>query len=208
MKRTLLATIIALSVAQLHADNILELFQKMPNSFTPTLNSALKSELVNGYISGNDSIENRFFGATKIIALDSENSLLQLQTSAVGRVELKLFHPSKTDTIIGYINTVCTPTCSSEIRFFNTKWQPVEVETISHKAFFTTNDSTPLQMFESWDVPQLIEYSFTEKETVKAIFSTYNYLDSEQQQRIEKSIKKGLTLSLKPQSNGYKIQPR
>ncbi len=208
MKRLLFATIIALSVAQLHADNILALFQKMPNSLTPTLNSALKSELVNGYISGNDSIENRFFGATKIIALDSENSLLQLQTSVVGHVELKLFHPTKTDTIIGYINTVCTPTCSSEICFFTTKWQPVTLEKISYKAFFETNDSTQLQLFESWDIPQLIKYSFTETETVNATFSVYNYLEAEQQQLIETSIKKGLTLSLKPHSNGYKLQPR
>ncbi len=208
MKKILLAILIACSATQLHADNILKLFQQMPHTLTPTLNSGLKSELVNGYISGNDSIENRFFGATKIIALDSENSLLQVQTSAVARIELKLFRPTPTDTIIGYINTVCTPVCSSEIRFFNTKWQPVEVENISYKAFFTTNDSTPLQMFESWGVPQLIEYSFTEKEIVKATFSTYNYLDSEQQKHIEKSIKKGLTLLLKPQSNGYALLPR
>lgn len=181
------------------AFDILDAFKAMPDYLIPTFNPVLKSELINSYINGSDSIENRYAGKSKITLLDTDNHLLQIQTSDIGKIELKIFTPTPTDTIIGYINTICTPECTSVIKVFNRQWNKLSLETIDYKDFITTKDTDRIALFESWDMPQFIEYSFTEKNTIKAKFTTFFYLDDEQQKQIKSIVKKSLTLKIKSQ---------
>ena len=112
---------------------------------------------------------------------------------------MKIFTPTPTDTIIGYINTICTPECTSVIKAFNCQWNELSLETIDYKDFITAKGTDRIALFESWDMPQFIEYSFTEKNTIKAKFTTFFYLDDEQQKQMKSIVKKSLTLKIKPQ---------
>ncbi|MGM9817902.1 MAG: DUF3256 family protein [Paludibacteraceae bacterium] len=204
MRRITLFTLLLIG-ANCFAFDILDAFKAMPDYLTPTLNPVLKSELINSYINGSDSVENRYAGKSKITLLDTDNHLLQIQTSDVGKIELKIFTPTPTDTLIGYINTICTPECTSVIKAFNFQWNELPLETIDYKGFMNTKDNDRIALFESWDIPQFIEYSFTDKNTVKAKFTTFFYLDDEQQKQMEPIIKKSLTLKIKShESNSTK----
>lgn len=183
--------------------NIIDVFKTMPEHFTPTLNPILKLELMNSYINGSDSIENLYLGKSKITLLDNDNELLQLQTSAVGKIELKLFTLNPNDTIIGFINTVCSEECTSIIKVFNLSWEELPLKGIDYTAFLN-NSQTDILLLKSWNMPQFIEYTFTNKNTIKAKFNTFNYLDSEQQKQIEHIAKKSLTLNLKSQESNSK----
>jgi|GEM_PF-7008035 len=182
--------------------NILEVFKTMPEHLTPTLNPILKSELLNSYINGSDSVENLYSGKSKIIMFDNDNELLQLQTSAVGEIELKLF-TLQNDTIIGFINTVCSELCTSVIKIFNLSWEELPINGIDYTAFFDNNQNDTL-LFKNWNMPQFIEYTFTNKNTIKAKLNTFNYLDTEQQKQIEHIVKKSLTLNLQSQESNPK----
>lgn len=198
MRRITLFTLLLIGI-NCFAFDILDAFKAMPDYLIPTFNSVLKSELINSYINGSDSIENRYAGKSKITLLDTDNHLLQIQTSDVGKIELKIFTPTPTDTIIGYINTICTPECTSVIKVFNRQWNELSLETIDYKDFITAKGTDRIALFESWDMPQFIEYSFTEKNTIKAKFTTFFYLDDEQQKQMKSIVKKSLTLKIKPQ---------
>lgn len=182
--------------------NILEVFKTMPEHLTPTLNPILKSELMNSYINGSDSVENLYSGKSKIIMFDNDNELLQLQTSAVGKIELKLF-TLQNDTIIGFINTVCSELCTSVIKIFNLSWEELPLKDIDYTAFLD-NSQTDILLLKSWNMPQFIEYTFTNKNTIKAKFNTFNYLDTGQQKQIEHIVKKSLTLNLQSQESNPK----
>ena len=198
MRKITLFTLLLIG-ANCFAFDILDAFKAMPDYLTPTLNPVLKSELINSYINGSDSVENRYAGKSKITLLDTDNHLLQIQTSDIGKIELKIFTPTPTDTIIGYINTICTPECTSVIKVFNRQWNKLSLETIDYKDFITTKDTDRIALFESWDMPQFIEYSFTEKNTIKAKFTTFFYFVDEQQKQIKSIVKKSLTLKIKSQ---------
>ncbi len=199
--KKLLFVIFIIANTNTFAYNILDAFKALPEHFTPTLNAILKSELINSYINRNDSIENAYFGISKITLLDTENELIKIQTSKVGKIELKIFTPTPNDTIIAYINTVCTSNCTSIIQFFNTKWEKFAIKTLTSKDFFGNTPTQEFLLFESWDMPQFIEYTFTNKNTIKANFNTLQLLDHEQQKQIEAFVKKSLTLNLKQQES-------
>ena len=69
--KKLLFVIFIIANTNTFAYNILDAFKALPEHFTPTLNAILKSELINSYINGNDSIENAYFGISKITLLDT-----------------------------------------------------------------------------------------------------------------------------------------
>lgn len=107
--------------------------KKIPDILFPAMEKNLRFELVEYYKAGQkDTIKNVFQNDVFILDYDSINHYLSIKTTENSQFELKLF-PTKekidsTSYIIGVINTVCAPACSSYIRFYNHKWNKIEVE--------------------------------------------------------------------------------
>lgn len=108
--------------------NIADYFIDMPLFLMPTLESSYRLELVENYtISGRDTLENRFGTTIKLLDLDTANQHIAVRPTSVSRFEMQLIE-NQNDTLIGIINTVCAPICSSYIKFYNTSWQEVKMD--------------------------------------------------------------------------------
>lgn len=108
--------------------NIVDYFVDMPLNLIPTLESSYRVELVENYQqSGRDTLQNQFGTTVKLLNLDTANQNIAVRTTYSSRFEMQVFaHPN--DTLIGIINTVCAPICSSYIKFYDTDWNEVKVD--------------------------------------------------------------------------------
>ncbi len=105
----------------------------MPDIVFPSMEKNIRFELLEYYKAGQkDTIKNVFQNGVFILDYDSINHYLSIKTTKNSQFEIKLF-PTKekmdsTSYIIGVINTVCAPACSSYIRFYDYKWNKMEVD--------------------------------------------------------------------------------
>ncbi len=105
--------------------DVADYFVDMPLYLIPTLESSYRMELVENYqTSGKDTVQNMFGTTVKLLSLDTLNQHIRLQATTNSKFEMQLFKQNN-DTIIGIINTVCAPICSSYIKFFDTEWKEV-----------------------------------------------------------------------------------
>lgn len=113
---------------QANSKNAADYFIDMPLLLIPTLESSYRVELIENYLTeGKDSLQNRFGTNVKLLHLDTINQHIALQTTSNARFELQLIE-NENDTLIGVINTVCAPICSSYIKFYDTEWKEVKVD--------------------------------------------------------------------------------
>lgn len=95
---------------------------KMPDDFLPTLTKINKLELIEFYKTGQkDTVKNIFRNKVYVVDYDSINHFISIQTAENAKIEIKLFGKSP-NNVIGVINTVCGPVCSSYIRFYRNNW--------------------------------------------------------------------------------------
>lgn len=123
-----LMAMLMLNNFQANSKNAADYFIDMPLLLIPTLESSYRVELIENYLTeGKDSLQNRFGTNVKLLHLDTINQHIALQTTSNARFELQLIE-NENDTLIGVINTVCAPICSSYIKFYDTEWKEVKVD--------------------------------------------------------------------------------
>ncbi len=111
------------------AQNIINCFIDMPVYLLPSFDKILKQELVENYQKNpeRDSINNLLGGKTRLLSLDTIANNLKIQSTSASKVEIQLINRPDSSRIIGIINTVCAPICSSYIKFYDTEWNEIKV---------------------------------------------------------------------------------
>ena len=107
--------------------------KNIPDIILPALTEMNRFELVEYFKAGQvANVKNEFQKDVVMLDYDSVNYFISIKTAENSRFEMKLF-PIKdkidsTSYIIGVINTVCAPICSSYINFYDHKWNKLAVD--------------------------------------------------------------------------------
>lgn len=111
------------------AQNIINYFIDMPVYLLPSFDKTLKQELVENFQKNpeRDSINNLLGGKARLLNLDTVANNLKIQSTSVSKLEIQLIDRTDGTRIIGIINTVCAPGCSSYIKFYDTEWNELKV---------------------------------------------------------------------------------
>lgn len=137
MKKTLLFLFLSVSLLT-QAQNIGELFKKMPAELFPGVSEANKTMLL--VDSGITSVP---YALGEIKKLEQSHNYLKLQTSEVGTTQLKLLPITPHSAVICFVRTVCESACDSHITFYTTEWQMIEensfLPVISEDLFFDSS---------------------------------------------------------------------
>lgn len=101
-----------------------DVFAKMPEEILPFVTENNRLDCID-FIENNMQarVKNRFDENVELKTL-TDNYLL-LQTSEVGKLELKLYPQTDSTAIICAVETVLGPVADSNIRFFDQSWKPV-----------------------------------------------------------------------------------
>lgn len=149
--------------------NIATYFVDMPLILMPTLESSYRLELVEIFTeSGRDTLENSLGSTVTLLNLDTVNQHIAVRSTSVSRFEMQLI-THRNDTLIGIINTVCAPLCSSYIKFYNTDWQEVKVDfpKFSNKSWYKVDISNDAKKIAERLVKMsLVELAFEPAEKV------------------------------------------
>lgn len=174
--------------------NIVDYFVDMPLNLIPTLESSYRVELVENYQqSGRDTLQNQFGTTVKLLNLDTVNQNIAVRTTYSSRFEMQVFaHPN--DTLIGIINTVCAPICSSYIKFYDTDWNEVKVDfpKFSNDDWVqNTNNKEVKDEIDRIVKVGFVEYSFNPTEKVIEVKNnSTDCLSHEDQQAVQGLLKK------------------
>lgn len=111
------------------AQNIINYFIDMPVYLLPSFDKTLKLELTENYLKNpeRDSVNNLLGGKARLLSLDTTANNLKIQSTSASKVEIQLINKPDNSRIIGIINTVCAPGCSSYIKFYDTEWNEIKV---------------------------------------------------------------------------------
>ena len=181
----------------LQAQNVIRYFIDMPAYLLPSMENTHKLELIENYQGkkAKDTIENLFGGKVKILELDTVAELISIRTTSVSRFEMMVFE-NENDTLIGIINTVCGPVCSSYIRFYNKKWKEIKVD------FPKLSNSNWLKLPESKmdggkveDVLKgsFLEYTFSPSDkSVKVVNNSIQMLGQDEQTLVEPHLEENV----------------
>lgn len=119
----LLILLFAGTQLQTFSQGIDSLYINMPDALNPTVSKQNRMELIEYYkVRQNDSITNRFGNQVRIVARDTIQQRLVVQNTPISTFEMMVIKRSETAQLIGIIRTVCTPVCSSSIRFYDANW--------------------------------------------------------------------------------------
>lgn len=112
-----------------NAQNIVNYFVDMPVYLLPSFDKTLKQELVENYQKNpeRDSVDNLFGGKARLLQLDTITNNLKIQATSVSKLELQLIERADNSKIIGIINSVCSPICSSYVKFYDKNWNEIKV---------------------------------------------------------------------------------
>ncbi len=114
--------ILAGTMVSLHSQKIDHFYVEMPEILNPVINKKQRLELLEYFKAGmGDSIENRFGKQTYLADMDTIHNHILVKNTDISLFEMKMIQ-SGNDTIIGLIQTVCTPICQSVINFYDTRW--------------------------------------------------------------------------------------
>lgn len=128
MKKLYLLFAISLFSFNAFAVNIIDAFLSMPDSLLVQLKAEQKAELIDEFLF-DSSIENRYGGETCIDSINTETNLLQIKTTNISSLQIKLLR-KENDTIIGAISTICDEFCDSKLQFFSQTWQPLFLQLV------------------------------------------------------------------------------
>lgn len=135
MKKILLNKIALIAVfttifSLVNAQHIDKVFLDAPETVLPYVNKTMKLEMLEYYKSGTkkDTAQHLLGGKAFVLQRDSAHHFIQIQPAENTRIEIKLFPVTENQQadsasyIIGVINTVCAPLCSSYARFYDYQW--------------------------------------------------------------------------------------
>ena len=179
------------------AQTIDSYFVDMPAIILPGLSSSMRLELTEYYKSeGRDSIRNQFGYNVHLLALDTVNGYISLQTASNARFEMKTLLRNDTSVVLVVIRTVCGPVCSSYIHFYDKRWN--EVKTNFPKLSNLDWLKYPEEMVNGEKVENILRTSFIEltinplDNTVEARNNSVEYLSLEDKKLIEQFMKNNI----------------
>lgn len=201
MKRNkfFLVAIALLLLQNISASRLEKVFINMPDSLIPTLNKSMRLELIEySRIQQKDTVKNVFGKVINVMRYDSVNNFLTIKTAENATMQIKILPAlnSKNDTayVIGVINTVCGPACSSYVNFYNSNWKK-EDERLTKFTFedWLVNKNEMLngvkisQFFKS----TLLEYRFRpDKPQIEVINNSLLLLNEEDKRFAEEKLLK------------------
>lgn len=121
MKRCLLAVVGCFCVMSMVAQDMKSVFIAMPDSIAPMLSQVNKEDCID-FLDSNMKAEvtNRFGNSVEMKALTDD--YVQMQTSSVGTMEMKLLPVNDSIKVICMVKTVCASACDSEVHFYASDW--------------------------------------------------------------------------------------
>lgn len=121
MKRCLLIVVGYFCVLSMVAQDMKSVFIAMPDSIAPMLSQVNKEDCID-FLDSNMKAEvtNRFGNPVEMKALTDD--YVQMQTSSVGTMEMKLLPVNDSIKVICMVKTVCASACDSEIHFYASDW--------------------------------------------------------------------------------------
>ena len=118
MKQLIISMLLAAcTIVGVGAQDMAELFVKMPDEYTIGLEDAWRKDLVNLYRAGKEAkLQNMMQGASQLMKLTPD--YLKIQTSGRSTVELRRLPLVNHTWIICMVTTVSAPVSDSRIHFF------------------------------------------------------------------------------------------
>lgn len=131
--------LLLLVVNSMYAQKIDRLFVNMPDEIIPTLTKNMRLELIEYFkVNKVDTIKDLFQNDAYMLRYDSVNQSVDLKITPNATLSVKLFATkAKLDTIsyvVGVIQTVCGPVCSSQINFYDKNWNKIKLNFVQPSA--------------------------------------------------------------------------
>ena len=173
------------------AQNMKSVFIAMPDSVLPLLTKVNKEDCID-FLASNMKAEvtNRFGNKVEMKALTDD--YVQIQTSAVSTLEMKLLPVNDTTKVICMVRTVCASACDSDIHFYTSDWSK-ELNAASFlqrplaDAFFLPNDTLSdegIFIRKKADM-HLMKASLSKDDTsLTFIYTTPDYLNKEDKEKL------------------------
>ena len=126
MKKAILFVFsILLGTTAITAQNIADVFKKVPESVVYGISDEDKAFLV---ANTSDSLativpSSIYVGVERLAASDD---YLSFKTSAAGTTQIKLLPLVNGSKVVCVVKTVCGKICDSDIRFYTTEWSPID----------------------------------------------------------------------------------
>jgi hypothetical protein len=192
MKRLIFSLLFIFPAFCSPAQNIGDVFVKMPKDILVQLEEAWRKDLVDLYKSGKTAtLENTMQGKSTLLAL-TDNYLL-LQSTGRSTVEMKLLPLVNNTHIICMITTVYAPVADSRIDFYTTDWTPLpagELYTPVTAEWFLKEDADESDGIKALPDIFLVKYSLdAENNALTAEYATPSYLDEESRAKAASFLK-------------------
>ncbi len=196
MKQMIMKVLLSACAMNLGAQDMGELFVKMPDEYIVELEDAWRKDLVDLYRARKDAkLQNRMQGTSQLMKLTPD--YLKIQTTVRSTVELRRL-PLINDTyIICMVTTVSAPVSDSRVDFFTTDWKPLPVDDLYLPASVNdfllpevdTTDVVFLDVMAALDM-DLFVYRLNEKaQTLTAEYVTLDYLDTPMREKAKQFFK-------------------
>ena len=196
MKRFFVLLIGVFSVCATSAQDMATFFIQMPDHYLLPLEETLRKDLVDLYKSGEPAVlDNIMAGRSSLQNLRSDYMLLQVTERST--LEIRFFPLINNTFIACVITTVFSPIADSRVAFFTMEWQPIpasEIWTPSDTENFIKEDidrnNEDYQEARSYLDVELIHYHLDpEQLTMKAVYTTPDYLSLEERTKIKPFLK-------------------
>ena len=127
--KSVIVIALLLNFQVVQAQNISDVFLKIPVSIAPTLSDQQRFEILEYYKSNKaDSVKNRYGNYVKVLYLDTINQHLTAKTTENNLIDIKLFKTDENEVLVGVINTVLSAVEVSSIQFFDLNWRISKIQ--------------------------------------------------------------------------------
>lgn len=198
MKRiALILSLIAITVFSVKAQELESIILSMPSDIVLGLDASQKDRLVaNMKDTAEITVEREIIGSVKRLAVSPD--YISLETSEAGTTQIKLLPLINDSKIICVVKTVCGKACDSRIKFYTTKWLPINQELFPKKDkewFIKPDADRNSQEFKNAYAGlnmNPIKMSLSpDNTTLEASYDIKNYLPEEDYKKIEPFLIEG-----------------
>lgn len=173
------------------AQNMKSVFIAMPDSVLPLLTKVNKEDCID-FLASNMKAEvtNRFGNKVEMKALTDD--YVQIQTSAVSTLEMKLLPVNDTTKVICMVRTVCASACDSDIHFYASDWsKELELEPFlqlpSSEAFYLPTDTITdesVLIKKKADMHTMKIMLSKDDDSLAFVYTTPDYLNKEDREKL------------------------
>lgn len=154
--------------------NIGEMFKSMPAALLPGVSEGNKTMLL---VDSGETVVPYALGEIK--KLRQSSNFLEIKTSGIGIIQLKLLPVEKDSAIVCVIKTVCANACDSHITFYTTKWEEIGNKTflpeVSQEIFFDSSKKERENYKYAVSLHHIFPISATFSESGYDLTLTFNY---------------------------------